>query len=87
VSGGSAAAPGRCRAHLQHRGAKQSIQPGDRAALKRWLLVLRDTGTITPPALQPITPQDQILEEFGDYLRRERGLARLKCESMRLRPS
>jgi site-specific recombinase XerD len=61
--------------YLQHRGGNQSIQPGDRAALKRWLLVLRNTGTITPPALQPITPQDQILEEFGDYLRRERGLA------------
>jgi site-specific recombinase XerD len=26
-------------------------------------------------ALQPITPQDQIFQEFGDYLRRERGLA------------
>ena len=61
--------------YLQHRGGKQSIQPGDRAALKRWLSVLRDAGTITPAALQPITPQDQIFEEFGDYLRRERGLA------------
>ena len=61
--------------YLQHRAGKQSIQPGDRAALKRWLLVLRDAGTITPAALQPITPQDQIFAEFGDYLRRERGLA------------
>ena len=55
--------------------AKQSIQPGDRAALKRWLSVLRDAGTIAPAALPPITPQDQIFEEFDDYLRRERGLA------------
>ena len=61
--------------YLRHRGGKQSIQPGDRAALKRWLSVLRETGTITPAALQPITPQDQIFQEFGDYLRRERGLA------------
>ena len=61
--------------YLRHRDGKQSIQPGDRAALKRWLSVLRDTGTITPAAPQPITPQDQIFEEFGDYLRRERGLA------------
>ena len=61
--------------YLRHRGGKQSIQPGDRAALKRWLAVLRETGTVKPPALQPIPPQDQIFEEFGDYLRRERGLA------------
>jgi len=61
--------------YLRYRGGKQSIQPGDRAALKRWLSVLRETGTITPAALRPITPQDQIFREFGDYLRRERGLA------------
>ena len=61
--------------YLRYRGGKQSIQPGDRAALKRWLSVLREAGTIAPAALPPITPQDQIFEEFGDYLRRERGLA------------
>jgi hypothetical protein len=61
--------------YLRHRGGQLSIQPGDRAALKRWLSVLRETGTITPAAAQPITPQDQIFREFGDYLRRERGLA------------
>jgi len=61
--------------YLRYRGGKQSIQPGDRAALKRWLSVLRDAGSIAPPALLPITSQDQIFEEFGDYLRRERGLA------------
>jgi site-specific recombinase XerD len=61
--------------YLRHRGGKQSIQPGDRAALKRWLSVLRDTGTITPAARQPATPQDQIFEDFCDYLQRERGLA------------
>src|SRR4029077_1710032 len=36
--------------YLRHRGGQQSIQPGDRAALKRWLSVLRETGTITPAA-------------------------------------
>jgi site-specific recombinase XerD len=61
--------------YLRYRGGKQSIQPGDRAALKRWLSVLRDAGSIAPAALRPITSQDQIFEEFGDYLRRERGLA------------
>ena len=61
--------------YLRYRGGKQSIQPGDRAALKRWLSVLRDAGSIAPAVLRPITSQDQIFEEFGDYLRRERGLA------------
>ena len=61
--------------YLRHRAGKQSIQPGDWAAMKRLLSVLRDAGTIAPAALPPITPQDQIFEEFGDYLRRERGLA------------
>lgn len=61
--------------YLRHRSRKQSIQPGDRAALKRLLSVLREAGVIAPAALPPITPQDQIFEEFGDYLRRERSLA------------
>ena len=61
--------------YLLHRAGKQFIQPGDRAALKRLLSVLRDAGTIRPATLPPITPQDQIFEEFSDYLRRERGLA------------
>jgi hypothetical protein len=61
--------------YLRYRGGKQSIQPGDRAALKRWLSVLRDTGSIAPAALLTVTPPEQIFEEFGDYLRRERGLA------------
>lgn len=61
--------------YLLHRGGKQTIQPGDRAALKRWLLILRTAGTIAPAALPANTPQDQIAAEFSDYLRSERGLA------------
>jgi site-specific recombinase XerD len=61
--------------YLRQRARKQSIQPGDRAALKRLLSVLRDAGMIPPAALPPVTPQDRIFEEFGDYLRTERGLA------------
>jgi hypothetical protein len=53
------------------RGGKQTIQPGDRAALKRWLLILRTTSTIAPPVLPADTPQEQIFAEFGDYLRSE----------------
>ncbi len=61
--------------YLRHRGRRQSIQPGDRAALKRWLSVLREAGTIAPAARPPLAPQDQIVAAFSDYLRQERGLA------------
>jgi hypothetical protein len=61
--------------YLGQRAGKQSIQPGDRAALKRLLSVLRDAGMIPPPALPPVTAQDRIFEEFSDHLRTERGLA------------
>ncbi|HUA56177.1 MAG TPA: site-specific integrase [Candidatus Sulfotelmatobacter sp.] len=60
--------------YLRHRSGRQSIQPGDRAALKRLLSVLRAAGAIAPAAPLPITPQDQVFEEFGHYLRSERGL-------------
>ena len=61
--------------YLRHRAGKQCIQPGDRAALKRLISVLREAGMIAPAPLPPIAPEDQIFEEFSDYLRRERGLA------------
>jgi pentose-5-phosphate-3-epimerase len=60
--------------YLRHRAGKLSIRRGDRAALKRLLSVLRDAGLIAPATLPPITPQEQIFEEFADHLRRERGL-------------
>jgi integrase len=61
--------------YLRHRARSQSIQPGDRAALRRLLLVLRDAGTIVPVALPPLTPHEQIFEAFSHYLHEERGLA------------
>jgi hypothetical protein len=61
--------------YLKYRAGKQCIQPGDRAALKRLLSVLREAGMIAPAPLPPITPEDQIFGGFSDYLRRERGLA------------
>jgi site-specific recombinase XerD len=61
--------------YFRHRARKQSIHRSDRAALKRWLSVLRDTGMVAPSPLAPITPQDHIFAEFSDYLQRERGLA------------
>ena len=61
--------------YLRHRATKQSIQPGDRAALKRWLLLLREEGAIAPAELPLLTSHDRIFSEFGAYLRTERGLA------------
>ena len=61
--------------YLRYRGGRQSIQPGDQAALKRWLSVLREEGSIGPAAASPLTPHERIFKEFEDYLRIERGLA------------
>ena len=61
--------------YLRHRATKQSIQPGDRSALKRWLSVLREEGAIAPAVLPPLTAHDRICQEFDAYLRTERGLA------------
>ncbi len=64
----------RVERYLRDRGNRQTIQAGDRAALKRWLSVLRAAGTIAPAVQSQATPHDQIFAEFGDYLQRERGL-------------
>ena len=61
--------------YLRHRAGKQSIQPGDRAALKRLLSVLREACTIAPAPPPALTPHDQIFKAFSHYLQSERGLA------------
>jgi site-specific recombinase XerD len=61
--------------YLRHRAQRQAIRPGNRIAFKRWLSVLRNEGVIAPAAPQPLTPHDQILKVYQDYLRAERGLA------------
>ena len=42
--------------YLRHRAGKQSIQPGDRSALKRWLSVLREESAITWQLCRPLSP-------------------------------
>jgi site-specific recombinase XerD len=61
--------------YLRHRSTKQRLWKGDRAALKRLLSVLRETGTIASAMQPPLTPHEQIFEAFSHYLREERGLA------------
>jgi site-specific recombinase XerD len=61
--------------YLRHRARKQSFQLGDRAAIRRWVSMLRDEGAIAPAVVPPLTPHDRIVKEFEDYLRTARGLA------------
>lgn len=61
--------------YLRDRSGKQTLQPGDWAALKRLLSVLREAGAIAPAAVAPLTLDQQIFEAFSDYLGKERGLA------------
>ena len=42
--------------YLRNRTRKQFIYPGDRPALKRFLLLLRDAGVIAPASPPRITP-------------------------------
>ena len=60
--------------YLRSRARRQSIQPGDRAALMRWLAVLRDGGAIAQAVPPVSTPHERIFLAFADYLRTERGL-------------
>jgi hypothetical protein len=60
---------------LCYRSKRQTIQPGDRAALTRLLSLLRDIGLIAPAPTPQRTPHEQIFGEFSQYLRKERGLA------------
>ena len=59
--------------YLQHRAGKQSIQPGDRSALKRWVSVLREEGAIASAVPPPLTSHDRIFNEFDAYLSADRA--------------
>jgi site-specific recombinase XerD len=61
--------------YLRYRAGRQTIQPGDRTALRRWLAVLRDAGALAPAVPPSLTPHERIFKEFDEYLRAERGLA------------
>ncbi len=45
--------------YLRRRSRKQSIQPGDRAALKRFLLMLREVGAIALAAPRAPCPRSE----------------------------
>ncbi len=60
--------------YLCRRAGTQTIQPGDRAALKRLLSTLRQAGAVAPAAATAVTAHGAIFNAFSDYLHRERGL-------------
>ena len=61
--------------YLIGRARRQTLQPGDRAALKRLLSVLRETNQIPFALTPPRLPEDEIFQNFADTLQQERGLA------------
>ncbi len=61
--------------YLAWRARRQTIQAGDRAALKRLLSVLRETNQIPLALAPPRLPEDEIFQKFADTLQQERGLA------------
>ena len=61
--------------YLRYRAGRQTIQPGDRTALNRWLMVLRAAEAIAPAAPPSLTPHERIFKKFDEYLRTERGLS------------
>lgn len=54
--------------YLRHRGGRQSIQPGDRAALKRWLSVLREEGAIAPLVLICLGRGDRLIHNRRSWI-------------------
>ena len=61
--------------YLRHRDGRQFIQPGDRAARKRWLVALCSDGAIAAAVLPSLTSHERVFKQFEDYPRAERGLA------------
>ena len=58
---------------LRYRGRWQNRKNCDRAALKRFMILLRQNGVIEEKAICR-SPIEQVTEEFDHYLRKERGL-------------
>jgi site-specific recombinase XerD len=63
-------------AFLRFRAERQSIQPGDRAAMARLLSALREAALTAPAEIPPPTEHEAIFQAFSDYLEKERGLVR-----------
>ena len=63
--------------YLRSRGRRVQIHRGDAAALKQFVNLLRRQGVVSPEEIPPcrLTPVEQVVEAFEQYLRNERALA------------
>lgn len=59
---------------LDHRSQHWRINAGDRAALRRLLSALRDSGLIAAAAPVELTEQQQIVEDFSTHVINNRGV-------------
>jgi site-specific recombinase XerD len=63
--------------YLRFRSRSRYPSAGDRRALTRLLEVLREDGVIASRSSVPLTPHEQIVDDFQRYLSDERGLTRV----------
>jgi integrase/recombinase XerD len=56
-------------------GRHGTIKHGDGKALMRLFTILEQEGIVMPPVPEEPKPHDLLLEQFADYLERERGLS------------
>lgn len=61
--------------YLDYRSRHRHCRPGDAAIVGRLLKLLREKGIVATAAPIERTPAQQLEEEFGQYLKRERRLA------------
>src|SRR5215470_14403300 len=63
--------------YLRSRVRRVQIHRGDAAALRQFIDLLRRLGVVSPEKILPrrLTPVEQVVEAFEQYLRNERALA------------
>lgn len=71
----------RVQQFLQAHARRTPLRCGDRSALHRLITTLRDAGIIAPALPAMLTPHEQILEGFRQYLEQRRGLSATSAES------
>lgn len=69
------------RRFLAARARLRPLRIGDPSALRRLISTLRDAGIIGPALPVALTPHEQILEGFRQYLEQRRGLSATSAES------
>jgi site-specific recombinase XerD len=66
---------------LEARVRWHPLRAGDPAAIRRFILALREAQIIAPALPRALDPADQILEDFRTYLNHRRGLSPRSCDA------